>query len=105
MEASESIIQMIFLETTTLGVRYHEESRKTLERDFVEVEGARVKLAYRSSKTTAKIEMDDLREVPGYEQRAYLRSKSENAALEKHGRCQCSEVEAFGSEPLCLTGW
>ncbi len=85
-EAAESIIQKIFLETTTLGVRYHEESRKILERDSVEVEGSRVKLAYRSSETTAKMEMDDLKEVPGYEQRTYLRRKSENAALEKHGQ-------------------
>ena len=87
-EASESAIQKIFSETTTLGVRYREESRKILERDSVEVEGSRVKLAHRPSGTTAKAEMNDLGKVSGYLARKELRGEIENTAFEKHGNKQ-----------------
>jgi len=80
-EASESVIEKIFVETTTLGVRYREESRKILERSEVEVEGSRVKLAQRPSGVTAKMEMDDLKEVQGNENRTELRNKIEKIAL------------------------
>ena len=87
-EASESAIQKIFSETTTLGVRYREDCRKILERDFVEVEESRVKLSHRPSGTTAKAEMNDLGKVSGYLAREELRGKIENTALEKHGNKQ-----------------
>ncbi len=80
-EASESVIEKIFVETTTLGVRFREESRKILERSEVEVEGSRVKLAQRPSGVTAKMEMDDLKEIRGYENRRELRNKIEKIAL------------------------
>ena len=59
-EASETVMEKVFNETTTLGIRYREESRKILERSEITIDDSRVKLARRPSGLTAKAEMEAL---------------------------------------------
>ncbi len=59
-DATVRILDACFCQTTTLGVRYHDVARRVLERQFMQVEGAGVKIASRPNGDTAKVEMDDL---------------------------------------------
>jgi uncharacterized protein (TIGR00299 family) protein len=82
----EAFIDAIFRETTTLGLRMRQESRMTLRRREVVVEGdagrTRVKVAERSSGRTAKAESDDVaRHGKGAAGRARLRRSATHRAL------------------------
>jgi hypothetical protein len=82
----EAVIDAIFSETTTLGLRMRQESRMTLRRREVVVEGdagrTRVKVAERPSGLTAKAESDDVaRHGKGAAGRARLRRSAAHRAL------------------------
>ena len=54
------VMEACFLQTTTLGVRYHQMSRQVLARREVKVGEVGVKIALRPGADTAKAEMDDI---------------------------------------------
>ena len=83
-EASETVIEMVFNETTTLGVRYREESRKILERSEIIIDDSRVKLARRPSVLTAKVEMEDLSPINNFSKREESRKYLETQVLRDH---------------------
>ncbi len=61
--ALDDVVDVCFTETTTIGVRWHLEHRRTLPRHTVH--GGDVKLVERPSGPTAKMEMDAVRGLPG----------------------------------------
>jgi len=67
--AAEDAAQAAFVETSTLGVRWHVVERRVLSREQVQVSlgehTLRVKVASRGDRLTAKVESDDLRNVTG----------------------------------------
>ncbi len=81
----EPVVETIFQETTTLGLRWQRVSRRTLPREQVKVAGAgapvRVKRASRPGGMTAKAEMADLAGAPGgHEGRRAARADAESRA-------------------------
>lgn len=61
-EASQRIVEECFLQTSTIGLRLHEERRKVLERKASDHQGLRTKQVLRPSGiVTTKAENDDLR--------------------------------------------
>ena len=83
-EASETVMETVFNETTTLGVRYREESRKILERSEITIDDSRVKLARRPSGLTAKAEMEDLFPLNSFSKREESRKYLETQVLRDH---------------------
>ena len=86
-DACARVIDEVFAQTTTLGVRWHEVKRRVLQRDEVRVDGAagavRVKRARRPGKVlTAKAEMDDVAALASERRaRERVRGEAEAAAL------------------------
>ena len=84
--ARDAVSEAIFSETTTLGLRLRQESRVTLRRRDVVVEGesgpVRVKLAERPTGVTAKAESDDVARAKGAAGRARVRKSATRRALE-----------------------
>ena len=85
-EASETVMVMVFNETTTLGVRYREESRKILERSEITIDDSRVKLARRPSGLMAKAEMEDLSPLNSFSKREESRKYLETQVLRDYGK-------------------
>lgn len=83
--ALEAVIELCFLETATIGLRYQIITRQTLPRDMKVVQvgnhAVRVKIAQRPQSATAKAESDDTAQVSGYATRADLRRKAEAESL------------------------
>jgi len=81
-EAIGSVIDACFQETTTLGVRWTVERRRTLERQSMRTEaGANVKRATRpEGRMTAKAESDDLAPLSGHQARQERRQVAEAEA-------------------------
>ena len=62
----EDALNACFLETTTLGVRWHRAERAALGRALIQAGGVRVKSVIRpDGRRTGKPEADDLQAVPG----------------------------------------
>ena len=87
-EARARLIDEVFAQTTTLGVRWHEVKRAVLTRDEIEVDGdgvtVRVKRARRPGRGfTVKAEMDDIAALAGRRAaRERVRGEAEAAALD-----------------------
>lgn len=83
--ALAAVIELCFLETATIGLRYQIITRQTLPRDMKVVQvgnhAVRVKIAQRPQSATAKAESDDTAQVSGYATRADLRRKAETEGL------------------------
>ncbi len=84
-EAIGSVIDACFRETTTLGVRWTVERRRTLERLSVRTEsGTSIKLAKRPDHNiTAKAEIDDLAQLSGHQKRQEKRQAAEADAISR----------------------
>jgi uncharacterized protein (DUF111 family) len=89
-QALDVIAQTCFIETSTLGLRVHEESRRVLAR--VEVTGRvaganlRVKVAQRpDGERTAKVAHDDVAHARGLAARRKARTAGEQRSLEEGG--------------------
>src|SRR5207249_4963816 len=67
-DAVDAVSQIIFRETTTIGIRRHEVERTTLQRDFVEVETEYGKIKIKVS----KLEGEVVNAAPEYEDCALL---------------------------------
>ena len=84
--ARDAVVEAIFSETTTLGLRLREESRVTLPRREVVVDSetgpTRVKLAERPTGITAKAESDDVARAKRASGRARVRRSAARRALE-----------------------
>ena len=84
--ARAQVIDEVFAQTTTLGVRWHEVSRTILPRDVVRVgedgNSVRVKRTLRpGGNLTVKAEMDDVASLPGgRDARERMRNEAERAA-------------------------
>ena len=63
-EASDTVADLCFAETSTLGLRVGEARRLILARRAMEAGGLRVKRAERPGGATAKAESDDLADTP-----------------------------------------
>ena len=85
-ESAESVIAACFEETTTLGVRWHEERRVVLaRREVTSDDGIAVKLAERpDGRRTAKAASDDLAGRGTHADRQAARMSAEAAALSTH---------------------
>ena len=89
-EQLEPVVDTIFRETTTLGLRWQRMSRRTLRRDVVATQGegapTRVKLAARpDGVTTAKAEMVDVAPTAGgHEGRRLARDRAEAIARDDY---------------------
>jgi uncharacterized protein (TIGR00299 family) protein len=83
--ALDAVIEAVFRETATIGLRHHRAARAVLPRRFrdVEIEGAtvRVKVVERPDGPSAKAEADDVLEHAGRGLRAALRRRAEDEAL------------------------
>ncbi len=83
-DALEAVIAACFSETTTIGLRTQLVQGRALPRRIAEVpvqdRMLRVKLAERPDGTTAKLEADCVREVPGHAARTRLRRAAERRA-------------------------
>lgn len=84
-DAAEAAIVACFAETTTLGVRFHDEARMILARTEVRSDdGIAVKLAERpGGRRTAKAASDDLAGRGGHDDRDAARRSAEDAALSR----------------------
>ena len=85
---TESVFDVCFSETTTIGLRYQVMQRRKLARASTTVEAAgrqmRVKVAERPGRTTAKVEADDLLSViGGRAERERLQREAEQIVLRK----------------------
>lgn len=80
-EQSDAVTKLLFEETCTLGVRCHIEERSLVKRESVEHDGVNLKLAHRSSGTTAKAEMVDLQAIKSHSARQEKRLLAETAVL------------------------
>ena len=81
-ESETATIDACFMQTTTLGVRYHRTRRSTLTRSHVNVGNLGVKVATRPDGNTAKAEMDDLaKHYPTRKLRASAAHSAATAAL------------------------
>lgn len=88
-EAVDEIIRQCFLQTTTLGIRWTISHRATLKRETVivddDTQSVSVKLAERpDGRTSAKTELEDLRDYTIHGQRQLRRHETEERALEEH---------------------
>ena len=78
---TDDISKIIFDETTTLGIRHMRSYRKLVKREIIRVGGAKVKLASRPSRITAKAEIENFRGKSGRTQRLTKRKNLEEKAL------------------------
>ena len=90
-EDLDGVFEACFRETTTLGLRWHVQERRILQRSqaTVDVDGrsVRVKVAERPGALTAKAESDDLLSVMGgRRERETVRQAAENAGLTKENK-------------------
>ena len=90
-EDLDGIFEACFRETTTLGLRWHVQERRILQRSqaTVDIDGrsVRVKVAERPGALTAKAESDDLLSVKGgRRERESVRQAAENAGLTKENK-------------------
>jgi len=73
VDAENSICDACFYETTTLGMRIQAVERRILKREAFEINDAlghaRIKVADRNTKKTAKVESDDLSLISGFQAR------------------------------------
>ena len=85
LEAVDAIAAACFMETTTLGVRWHATRRVVLERNLAHMEGVRVKVVTRpDGARSAKADIDDVREAAGGRlARTIARETAERNALEE----------------------
>jgi pyridinium-3,5-bisthiocarboxylic acid mononucleotide nickel chelatase len=87
----DGVFEACFRETATLGLRWHVQERRVLQRSqaTVDVDGrsVRVKVAERPGALTAKAESDDLLSVMGgRRERENVRQAAENAGLSKENK-------------------
>jgi pyridinium-3,5-bisthiocarboxylic acid mononucleotide nickel chelatase len=90
-EDLDGVFEACFRETATLGLRWHVQERRVLQRSqaTVEVDGrsVRVKVAERPGAATAKAESDDLLSiVGGRRERENVRQAAESAGLTKENK-------------------
>jgi uncharacterized protein (TIGR00299 family) protein len=88
-DAVDDVIELCFLQTTTLGVRWTVSRRATLARQQVTVDDdgdpVSVKLAERpDGRMSAKAELEDIRDKGIHTQRQARRRENEKRALQKH---------------------
>ncbi|MCA8973394.1 MAG: DUF111 family protein, partial [Planctomycetes bacterium] len=85
-DAIARTVEACFLETTTIGLRYHTVNRHRLPRELKVVQvgnhAVRVKIAHRPETVTAKAESDDTAQTPGSDQRLQMRRAAEAAGLD-----------------------
>ncbi|MEM7423042.1 MAG: LarC family nickel insertion protein [Pseudomonadota bacterium] len=84
-EVSGAVQQACLVETSTLGVRFADLSRRTLDRRSFEAEGMRVKTAARPGGRTAKAESDDVASGATLGDRRAAARLAETRALEELG--------------------
>jgi pyridinium-3,5-bisthiocarboxylic acid mononucleotide nickel chelatase len=78
--SAQDLATLIFTETSTLGLRFREDSRLTLPRQAATAGGLRIKQATRPGGTrTAKAEADDLAPLPGLAHRRAAARAAETA--------------------------
>ncbi|MEH6473247.1 MAG: LarC family nickel insertion protein [Halopseudomonas sp.] len=83
--AKDTAIQMLFDQTSTIGVRWFPIQRRLLKRSVDSISGNRVKYAQRGGVTTVKAEMDDIARVTeSQDARERLRRHIEGKALEEN---------------------
>ena len=84
-EQANAVTDLVFLETTTIGLRLSEVSRRTLARTAVAGQagsGTRAKVAYRpDGVVTAKAEIDDVASIAGHAERERVRAVAAAYAL------------------------
>lgn len=82
-EALDDVAAACFAETTTIGLRWHRAHRFELKRTAAQAGGVRVKVVARpDGRTTAKAEVEDIRDAAGGQSgRAAARAVAEAAAL------------------------
>jgi uncharacterized protein (TIGR00299 family) protein len=84
-DALSGVVETCFLETTTIGLRYHTVNRHRLPRELRVVQvgnhAIRVKVAHRPDTVTAKAESDDMAQTPGSNLRSRMRFAAEEAGL------------------------
>lgn len=84
--AEEAVVREAFVQTTTLGLRIHHCSRRTLPRQMRRVGETRVKIADRPGGATAKVEADDLKQgASTARSRAKRAIEATDAALQLEG--------------------
>ena len=83
LSEAEKISDKLFDETTTIGVRRCRQFRRLVSREFIDVDGIRVKLADRPSGLSAKAEMDDFVDTKGQLERSKRRNQAERKAKKK----------------------
>jgi uncharacterized protein (DUF111 family) len=85
LEQANAVADIVFLETTTIGLRLSEVSRRTLSRVAVAGQsgsGARAKVAHRpNGVVTAKAEIDDVASIAGHAERERARAAAVAHAL------------------------
>lgn len=85
-DALTAAVEACFLETTTIGLRYHTVNRHRLPRELRVVQvgnhAIRVKVAHRPDTVTAKAESDDTAQTAGSSVRTRMRFAAEEAGLE-----------------------
>jgi uncharacterized protein (TIGR00299 family) protein len=86
LEQADAVADLVFLETTTIGLRLSEVSRRTLPRVAVAGQsghdGARAKVAHRpNGVVTAKAEIDDVAGIAGHAERERVRAAAAAHAL------------------------
>jgi hypothetical protein len=85
LERANAVADLVFLETTTIGLRLSEVSRRTLPRVAVagpSGSGARAKVAHRpNGVVTAKAEIDDVAGIAGHAERERVRASAAAHAL------------------------
>ena len=79
--ATATVLDEIFRETTTLGVRHAVQPRSLLARRDDEIDGVGVKLAARPGGATAKADMADLAKIKGHAARQKARQAAETTVL------------------------
>ena len=83
---AQTVMDACFVETTTIGLRYHVVQRRTLPRDLKVVQvgnrAVRVKVTQRPTTITAKAESDDTVHVAGFDSRAALKRAAEDQSLD-----------------------
>jgi pyridinium-3,5-bisthiocarboxylic acid mononucleotide nickel chelatase len=84
-EAVDAVAEVCFLETTTIGLRWHLSQRLELRRRMVDADGIRVKVIERpDGSLSAKAEADDLAGIDGGRaERNVAGTKAENTNLKK----------------------
>ncbi|MCW5624966.1 MAG: LarC family nickel insertion protein [Burkholderiales bacterium] len=83
---AQTVMDACFIETTTIGLRYHVVQRRTLPRDLKVVQvgnrAVRVKVTQRPTTITAKAESDDTVHEAGFDSRAALKRAAEDLSLD-----------------------